>query len=66
MDTIKCAFCGNKVKLIRFGDGWVGECCDRIAYNSRKLPLRPEGDGQESPDILLASIVKEKSSDKQI
>lgn len=36
--SIICPHCGEEVKLIPFGGGWVGICCGKIVYNSRKLP----------------------------
>jgi hypothetical protein len=36
--TIVCPYCNKEVKLINYGRGWVGSCCNRIVYNSQKLP----------------------------
>ncbi|HOS05409.1 MAG TPA: hypothetical protein PK966_04990 [Syntrophorhabdaceae bacterium] len=37
-ETITCPKCGKTVKLISFGYGWVGVCCNSVVYNSDKLP----------------------------
>ena len=34
-----CPFCSCSVDIMRFGDGWVGICCDKIIFNSELLPL---------------------------
>gem|GEM_PF-1375920 len=36
--TVTCPKCGKTVKLISFGYGWVGICCNSVVYNSDKLP----------------------------
>jgi hypothetical protein len=33
IDDQSCPLCGKKVKLIRFGGGWIGMCCNKIFYN---------------------------------
>jgi hypothetical protein len=40
--TIKCPNCHNKVKLLTFGEGWVGVCCNQLVYNQRNLPVEQE------------------------
>jgi hypothetical protein len=37
-DTIVCPHCNKEVRLIRYGGGWVGSCCNRVVYNSQTLP----------------------------
>ncbi|MCX5815636.1 MAG: hypothetical protein NTX75_05250 [Proteobacteria bacterium] len=37
MDMIKCPYCGKEVKPVRYGSGWVGICCGRVAYNCTKI-----------------------------
>ncbi len=32
--AIVCDICKKEVELIRFGDGVVGVCCDKVLYNS--------------------------------
>lgn len=36
--TIRCPHCGKEVRLIRFGNGYTAICCEKIIYNSYKLP----------------------------
>jgi len=31
--TIICPTCKREVKLISFGNGLIGRCCDKIQYN---------------------------------
>ncbi|MCX5810214.1 MAG: hypothetical protein NTX36_12735 [Proteobacteria bacterium] len=38
VETITCPHCSKSVKLVRYGNGWVGTCCDRVVYNSQTLP----------------------------
>jgi len=49
MHTIKCPFCGGEVKLVSYGDGWIGLCCDKIVYNSSRLPQEGENEGDRLP-----------------
>lgn len=39
--TIACPHCHDNVKLLPFGGGWVGVCCNRLVYNKRTLPNMP-------------------------
>jgi hypothetical protein len=39
--TITCPHCHHKVKLLPFGGGWVGVCCNQLVYNKRNLPNTP-------------------------
>jgi ribosomal protein L37AE/L43A len=32
----RCPFCSKAVKLSRFGEGWIGKCCNKIVYNASK------------------------------
>jgi hypothetical protein len=59
MDVIICVFCGKEVKLIRFGDGWVGQCCDKIIYNNKELP---EDDRCRQTDTLTQHLIRQKSA----
>ncbi|MDI9570114.1 MAG: hypothetical protein QM278_05180 [Pseudomonadota bacterium] len=36
MKEYRCPHCGHPVKILKYGYGWVGLCCDRIVYNSSK------------------------------
>jgi hypothetical protein len=37
-----CPYCGRKVKIIKFGSGWIGICCSRIVYNESVFPWNNE------------------------
>ncbi len=39
--SIVCPYCGTSVTLISFGTGWVGTCCGKVVYNSKRLPVDP-------------------------
>jgi hypothetical protein len=58
MDMIHCAFCGKEVKLVHFGNGWVGICCNKIAYNNIELPVR-----YQQTDIPVTSNLIEEFSE---
>ncbi len=32
-DSVVCPSCKQDVTLIRYGNGWVGVCCGRLAYS---------------------------------
>lgn len=36
MEDYRCPHCGRPVKILKYGHGWVGMCCDRIVYNAPK------------------------------
>jgi len=36
--AVVCYICKEEVKLIRFGNGFVGVCCDEVLYNSPDKP----------------------------
>ncbi len=38
MPKIECPFCGEEVKIVYFGGGYVAVCCDSVIYNSLILP----------------------------
>jgi hypothetical protein len=50
VEKVVCPFCSKSVDIYKFGDGWVGTCCNGICYNSHLLP-----------SIKLAKDVKEKN-----
>jgi hypothetical protein len=45
---MKC--CGQQVKVIKFGEGYVGTCpiCRRIVYNGKDKPLTKGGSYEEA------------------
>jgi len=45
MYFVVCPLCNKKVVLVSYGGGWIGVCCDRIVYNSNRLPQQNEGKG---------------------
>jgi hypothetical protein len=36
--NITCPICYSNINIKKFGDGWIGICCDEIIYNSDQLP----------------------------
>jgi len=38
MIVVECPDCGKETKLIKYGKGWVGVCCNRVVFSSRQLP----------------------------
>ena len=52
MHTIRCPFCEKEVELVSFGGGWVGLCCGRIVYNSKRLP-QEEGNKEDQPLLTV-------------
>jgi hypothetical protein len=38
MYSMSCPKCGKKIKLITFGNAWIGMCNSEIVYNSCRLP----------------------------
>ncbi len=39
-DAITCPACKQAVAVVRYGNGWVGVCCGRLAYSGL---TRPQG-----------------------
>jgi len=37
-ENIICPFCSCPVNIIPFGFGWIGICCNEIAYSSKRPP----------------------------
>jgi hypothetical protein len=42
MPSMSCPKCGKRIKLISFGNAWIGLCDAEIVYNSCELPLDVE------------------------
>ena len=58
MKEESCPYCGGDVEPVRFGEGWVGICCGRILYNSRRAPEEgpdPSGDTPANADTQGAA-----------
>ncbi len=36
MDSVRCPRCGKEIRLIRYGYGWIGNCCDTIVNNRER------------------------------
>ncbi|MGO9137731.1 MAG: hypothetical protein ACLP9S_05285 [Syntrophales bacterium] len=54
---VVCYICKEEVKLIRFGNGFVGVCCERVLYNSAdksQFDMKPD----EEKDISINSSTK--------
>jgi len=62
--NILCPICFRSVDVKKFGDGWVGVCCQEIVYNSVLPPvtLIPENmaasTGIASKGLNLASNLR--------
>jgi hypothetical protein len=56
--TIICPTCKREVKLISFGNGLIGLCCDKILYNKYEYsPFHAKQTGKE--DAGYAAIPKQ-------
>ena len=56
--VVVCDICKKEVKLIIFGNGLVGVCCDKVLYNSidkSQFDMKPD----EKEDISCARSIKE-------
>jgi len=52
---ITCTKCKKEIKLISFGNGMVGSCCDRIQFNkSENSPFLLKYAGKEDADYTTA------------
>ncbi len=38
MPKMLCPFCKKEIGLLRYGQGWISLCCNRIIFNSSHLP----------------------------
>jgi hypothetical protein len=56
MCKIICPHCSREVELVKYGDGWVGSCCDRLVYNASHPP--PSGTKTECHYPPLDSCFK--------
>jgi hypothetical protein len=36
--NVICPFCSCPVDIKRFGEGWLGICCNKVCYNSDRPP----------------------------
>ena len=57
--AVVCYICKEEVKLMRFGAGYVGICCDKVLYNSAdesQLDMKPD----EKNDISIHSLHQER------
>ena len=43
---VVCPECNKMVRVIPFGEGWVGICCNKVVYNGKTPP-----DGRFSSSI---------------
>ncbi len=43
MHTMKCPKCRKKIRLISFGNAWIGMCNFEIVYHKYELPPEKEG-----------------------
>jgi hypothetical protein len=37
-NKVICPICSYPVNIIKFGNGWLGTCCNKICYNSPMPP----------------------------
>ena len=62
--AVICYICKEDVKLIRFGSGYVGVCCDRVLYNAAdksQFDTKPD----EEKDISMHSFHQKENPIKQ-
>ncbi|HVO65534.1 MAG TPA: hypothetical protein VMT12_03535 [Syntrophales bacterium] len=59
--AIVCNICKEEVKLISFGGGFVGVCCNKILYNSADKP-QSDMKQTEKNDICMHLFHAERRS----
>ena len=48
--TVRCGRCGEDVRVISYGYGYLAACCERIIYSGHSLPSRHKKD---SPGLVI-------------
>jgi hypothetical protein len=55
MNKIICPSCDREIKVIPYGDGWLGMCCGKIIFNSKWPPSHSDTIDKKGQEFYVDS-----------